>query len=92
MYPLEVSRCIKALAGVADAVVAGVPDKRWGESLAAFVVRAEGRASRRPISWRTARASWAATRSRTPCASWTISGAAHRARSREQLEELKGLL
>ncbi|MDN4469776.1 class I adenylate-forming enzyme family protein [Gordonibacter sp. RACS_AR68] len=42
VYPLEVSRCIKALAGVADAVVAGVPDKQWGESLAAFVVRAEG--------------------------------------------------
>lgn len=42
VYPLEVERCIRSLGEeVLDVAVVGVPDAYWGESLAAFVVRAE---------------------------------------------------
>lgn len=42
VYPAEVARCIKGMSGVEDAVVVGVPDPYWGETLAAFVVRKVG--------------------------------------------------
>lgn len=43
VYPYEVSRCIQSLGSdIVDVVVTGVPDAYWGETLAAFVVRAEG--------------------------------------------------
>lgn len=43
VYPLEVSRCIRSIGpDIVDAVVVGVPDAHWGESLAAFVVVKEG--------------------------------------------------
>ncbi|WP_416241678.1 class I adenylate-forming enzyme family protein [Eggerthella sinensis] len=43
VYPLEVERCVRSLGEeVLDVAVVGVPDAYWGESLAAFVVRAEG--------------------------------------------------
>ncbi|MEG0758950.1 MAG: AMP-binding protein, partial [Raoultibacter sp.] len=42
VYPYEVSRCIQAMGDeIVDVVVTGVPDAYWGETLAAFVVRAE---------------------------------------------------
>lgn len=43
VYPSEVARCIESLSeSVEDVAVMGLPDERWGESLAAFVVLAEG--------------------------------------------------
>ncbi len=37
VYPSEVERAIRALDGVEEAVVFGVPDERWGEAVAALV-------------------------------------------------------
>lgn len=42
VYPQEVAHCLQAVDGVADVAVVGVPDARWGETLAAFVVRSPG--------------------------------------------------
>lgn len=42
VYPAEVEAAMLELAGVAEAAVIGVPDARWGESGAAFVVLAAG--------------------------------------------------
>jgi len=39
IYPTEVEMCILQLNGVADVAVIGVPDKNWGESVKAIVVR-----------------------------------------------------
>lgn len=41
--PAEVERVIRRLEGVADCVVVGVPDPRWGERIAAAVVPEAGR-------------------------------------------------
>ena len=93
VYPLEVSRCIKALAGVVDAVVAGVPDKRWGESLAAFVVRAEGsRISEADIVAHCARELGGYKKPHAVRFVDDLGRSASGKGSREQLEELKGLL
>ena len=42
IYPIEVEQVIATLAGVTEVGVIGVPDEEWGESVAAFVVRAPG--------------------------------------------------
>jgi long-chain acyl-CoA synthetase len=42
IYPSEVEEVLFTLDGVADAVVVGVPDKYRGETVKAYVVRAEG--------------------------------------------------
>ncbi len=42
VYPAEVEDVLLSLEGVADAAVLGVPDERWGEVGAAFVVLAQG--------------------------------------------------
>ncbi len=44
IYPSEVEEVLFSLAGVADAVVIGVPDKYRGETVKAFVVKAPGAA------------------------------------------------
>lgn len=40
--PLEVESCLLACDGVAEAAVVGLPDERYGECVAAFVVKREG--------------------------------------------------
>ena len=40
VYPAEVEDLLLATEGVAEAAVVGIPDERWGEVPAAFVVRA----------------------------------------------------
>ena len=40
--PVEVEDVLRCHAGVADVVVVGLPDERWGEVVAAVVVRADG--------------------------------------------------
>nr|HPL64492.1 hypothetical protein [Syntrophales bacterium] len=42
IYPTEVEMCILQMSGIADAAVIGVPDKKWGESAKAIVVRKPG--------------------------------------------------
>ena len=42
VYPVEVETVIRELPGVADAAVAGVSDRKWGEVVKAFIVLEEG--------------------------------------------------
>jgi fatty-acyl-CoA synthase len=42
IYPVEVEQVIAGLSGVVEVAVVGVPDEEWGESVAAYVVRAAG--------------------------------------------------
>lgn len=42
VYPAEVERVLATADGVADVAVFGVPDERWGETVAAAVVAAPG--------------------------------------------------
>ncbi|HYC82371.1 MAG TPA: AMP-binding protein, partial [Solirubrobacterales bacterium] len=42
VYPSEVEQCIKALDGVLDAGVVGVPNERWGQAVVAAVVISDG--------------------------------------------------
>jgi fatty-acyl-CoA synthase len=42
VYPEEVEEVIKTLDGVADAVVVGIPDERFGEEIVAVVEPAAG--------------------------------------------------
>ncbi|MSS71024.1 MAG: long-chain-fatty-acid--CoA ligase [Candidatus Latescibacteria bacterium] len=44
IYPAEIERALKELAGVRDAAVVGVPDREWGESVLAVIVPEEGAA------------------------------------------------
>lgn len=44
VYPTEVEHTISRLEGVADVAVVGVPHERWGQTVVAVVVRAEGAA------------------------------------------------
>ena len=44
VYPREVELALEAHPAVAEAVVAGVPDERWGERVTAWIVRRPGRA------------------------------------------------
>jgi acyl-CoA synthetase (AMP-forming)/AMP-acid ligase II len=42
IHPLEVENCLLAHPGVQDVSVVGLPDERYGEVVAAFVVRGDG--------------------------------------------------
>ncbi|MBH1937504.1 long-chain-fatty-acid--CoA ligase [Streptomyces sp. AV19] len=42
VYPAEIENALEHHPGVADAVVVGAPDERWGETVRAFVVPAPG--------------------------------------------------
>ncbi|KAI0437575.1 hypothetical protein F4803DRAFT_144724 [Xylaria telfairii] len=42
IHPLEVENCLFQLGGVQDASVVGVPDERYGEAVAAFVIPHKG--------------------------------------------------
>ena len=44
VFPEEVEECIKLLPQVRDAIVVGVPDERFGETVAAVVEQSEGQA------------------------------------------------
>jgi fatty-acyl-CoA synthase len=39
IYPMEVEAVLQRCPGVREAAVAGLPDDRWGQAVAAFVVR-----------------------------------------------------
>ena len=43
IHPLEIENCLFAHASVAEASVVGVPDERYGEVVAAFVIPVVGR-------------------------------------------------
>ncbi|WP_144710581.1 class I adenylate-forming enzyme family protein [Curtobacterium pusillum] len=43
VHPVQVEAALQEHPGVADSIVVGVPDERWGEVVTAFVVRAPGR-------------------------------------------------
>jgi acyl-CoA synthetase (AMP-forming)/AMP-acid ligase II len=55
VYPAEVEGVLHEHAAVADAAVVGVPDARWGESGAAFVVRAAEVSEEELVEWVRAR-------------------------------------
>jgi fatty-acyl-CoA synthase len=42
VYPAEVERVLYTMSGIAEVAVIGVPDPKWGEVGAAFVVRKPG--------------------------------------------------
>lgn len=44
IHPLEVENCLLAQPGVADVSIVGVPDERYGEAVAAFVILRENNA------------------------------------------------
>ncbi|KAL2822183.1 hypothetical protein BDW59DRAFT_107061 [Aspergillus cavernicola] len=44
IHPLEIENCLLTFPGVADVSVVGVPDERYGETVAAFVISKESRA------------------------------------------------
>lgn len=44
VYPAEVENAIASIPAVAECAVIGVPDERWGEGIAAYVVLREGHA------------------------------------------------
>lgn len=44
VYPIEIEQVIATLDGVVEVAVIGVPDDRWGETAAAYVVKAAGSA------------------------------------------------
>lgn len=43
VHPVQVEAALQEHPGVADSIVVGVPDERWGEVVTAYVVRAPGR-------------------------------------------------
>lgn len=42
VYPAEVEGCLRTHVGVADCAVIGIPDKKWGQVVAAIIARADG--------------------------------------------------
>jgi long-chain acyl-CoA synthetase len=42
IYPAEVENCLMSHPGIADVAVVGVPSDKWGETVHAMVVKAEG--------------------------------------------------
>ena len=42
VYPVQVEAVLNEHPGVADSLVVGLPDERWGEVVVAYVVRADG--------------------------------------------------
>jgi long-chain acyl-CoA synthetase len=42
VYPVEVEEALSQHPGVADVTVIGIPDERWGEAVAALVIRRSG--------------------------------------------------
>jgi acyl-CoA synthetase (AMP-forming)/AMP-acid ligase II len=42
IHPLDIENCLIAHEAIADASVCGVPDDRYGEAVAVFVIRRQG--------------------------------------------------
>ena len=75
VYPREIEDALFGHPAVAEAVVVGVPDEKWGEVVAAYV-RLAPPASPRPRPGncgRTAGSGWRRTRRRSTGSSWTPS-------------------
>lgn len=51
VYPAEVERVLREHPAVAEAAVVGVPDDRWGETVAAFVVASGPVTSEELVTW-----------------------------------------
>ena len=62
VYPEEVEETVKGYPGVADCLVAGVPDERFGEVVGAVVSRRPGAPLQGPDRCRGCTATWPATR------------------------------
>lgn len=43
IHPLEIENCLLACPSIADVSVVGIPDQRYGEVVAAFVIPNEGK-------------------------------------------------
>ena len=41
IYPREIEECLYQLEGVKDVQVAGIPSKKYGEAVGAFIIRHE---------------------------------------------------
>jgi len=50
VHPLEVESVLARCPGVADVCVAGLPDDRWGQVVAAFVVRRDARLTEQQVA------------------------------------------
>ncbi|SFF39431.1 class I adenylate-forming enzyme family protein [Curtobacterium sp. YR515] len=61
VHPVQVEAALQEHPGVADAIVVGVPDERWGEVVTAYVVRAPGRLPEDDVEAAAALEEWTAS-------------------------------
>ena len=95
VWPEEVEEVLKEHPAVADAIVVGLPDEEWGESVAAVVSISGGDSIAAPTPDELVRMGWWASRVVQATAARRVrrSGAAHhRGQSRLQLGTLRALV
>ncbi|MBT2501367.1 class I adenylate-forming enzyme family protein [Curtobacterium sp. ISL-83] len=61
VHPVQVEAALQEHPGVADSIVVGIPDARWGEVVIAFVVRAPGRLPEDDVQAATVLEEWTST-------------------------------